>query len=124
MKKVVKMKDYFDNFDVIEKNLKYMVQNHGEIYEAYENFGKMIHEKGGPLDEKTRWLIKIALSADCQNPYSLRTHILKALKSGCTKEEIEHAILLVAPTCGFPKTMHAILCLRDVLEHEKDTLTV
>lgn len=110
------MKDYFDNLDVIEKNLKYLTENHGEIYEAYEHFGKLVHEKGGPLDEKTRWLIKVALSADCQYEYALRTHILKALKSGCTKEEIEHVILLVGPTCGFPKLMKGILILRQVID--------
>lgn len=110
------MNDYFNNLDVIEKNLEYLIDNHGEIYDAYENFGKLVHEKGGPLDEKTRWLIKVALSTDCQYEYALRTHILKALKSGCTKEEIEHAILLVSPTSGFPKTMKGLLILRHILE--------
>lgn len=113
------MNEYINNSDVIEKNLKYLIDNHGEIYDAYENYGKLVHEKGGPIDEKTRWLIKIALSTDCQNQYSLRTHILKALKSGCSKEEIEHAILLVAPTSGFPKMMHGLLTFRDILESKK-----
>ncbi|NLT95863.1 MAG: carboxymuconolactone decarboxylase family protein [Clostridia bacterium] len=108
--------DYINNYAVITNNLKYFIDNHKEIYDAYENFGKLVHEKGGPLDEKTRWLIKIALSTDCQNEYSLRTHILKALKCGCSKEEIEHAILLVAPTCGFPKMMRGLLILRQVME--------
>lgn len=109
------MNDYIDNVDTIENNLKYLIENHGEIYDAYENFGKLVHEKGGPLDEKTRWLIKIALSTNSQYQYALRTHILKALKNGCTKEEIEHAILLVAPTSGFPKMMEGMLILRSVL---------
>ncbi|MBK5243256.1 carboxymuconolactone decarboxylase family protein [Clostridium sp.] len=110
------MDNYFDNLDVIEENLKYLVENHSEIYDAYEHFGKLVHEKGGPIDEKTRWLIKIALSVSNQYEYALRTHILKALKSGCTKEEIEHAILLVAPTCGFPKMMEGLLILRHILK--------
>lgn len=110
------MNDYFDNYDAIEKNLKYFVDNHGEIYDAYEKFGKLIHESGGPLEEKTRWLIKVSLSTQCQNEYSLRTHILKALNSGCSKEEIEHAILLVAPTCGFPKMMKGLMVFRHVID--------
>lgn len=114
------MDDYFDNLDVIEKNLKYLTENHGEIYEAYEKFGGLVHEKGGPIDEKTRWLIKIALSTSCQYQYALRTHILKALKSGCTKEEIEHAILLVAPTCGFPTMMQGLLILRHITGDQKE----
>jgi AhpD family alkylhydroperoxidase len=113
------MKDYIDNIDIIEKNLKYLIENHGEVYEAYEYYGKLIHEKGGPLDEKTRWLIKISLSTCNQFEYALRTHILKALKSGCTKEEIEHAILLVAPTCGFPKMMEGLLIFREIINSQK-----
>ncbi len=113
------MNDYFDNYDAIEKNLKYFVDNHGEIYDAYEKFGKLIHESGGPLEEKTRWLIKVSLSTQCQNEYSLRTHILKALNSGCSKEEIEHAILLVAPTCGFPKMMKGLMVFRHVIDSIK-----
>lgn len=112
------MHDYFDNRDEIERNLDYLVARHGEVYRAYEHFGRLVHEKGGPLDEKTRWLIKVALSTDCQNEYALTTHILKALKSGCSREEIEHALLLVAPTAGFPKTMRGLLVLRDLLDRD------
>lgn len=115
------MKDYFDNVDSIEKNLKYFMENHREIYDAYEHYGKLVHENGGPLDEKTRWLIKVALSTDSQYEYALRTHILKALNSGCTKEEIEHAILLVGPTAGFPKTMKGIMIFRHILNEVENS---
>lgn len=110
------MDEYIKNYPQIAENLDYMIETHPEIYEAYQNYGKLVHEKGGPLEEKTRWLIKVALSTDCQNEFSLRTHILKALKSGCTKEEIEHAILLIGPTCGFPTMMRGLLVLREVME--------
>ena len=38
--------------DTIEENLKYFMEKHGNIYEAYEDYGKLIHYQGGPLDEK------------------------------------------------------------------------
>ncbi len=98
--------------DTIESNLKYFHEKHTGIYEAYEEYGKLVHESG-PLDEKSCWLIKVALSTACQYQYALRTHIIKAIKSGCSREEIEHAIMLVAPTAGFPKTMEGILILRE-----------
>jgi len=104
--------------DIIEENLKYFIERHGEIFKAYENYGKMVHYEGGPLDQKTRWLIKVAISAACQNHYAVRTHIRKAVKSGCTREEIEHALLLVAPTAGFPKLMESLLSLRQELDQE------
>ncbi len=112
------MDENIKNNPLIEGNLSYFMEQHGEIYEAYQRYGKLVHEKGGPLDEKTRWLIKVALSADCKNEYSLQTHIRKALQSGCTREEIEHAILLVGPTSGFPTMMKGLLILRGVLETE------
>lgn len=95
-----------------QKNYKHFKEKHGEIFDAYENFGHLLHEKGGPLDEKTRWLIKIAISAASQYEYALQTHIEKAMAVGCTKEEIEHAILLIAPTVGFPKAMSALMVFR------------
>lgn len=114
------MEDYFDNADIIERNLKYFTANHPGVYEAYEKYGRLVHETGGPLNEKTRWLIKVSLSTACQYHYALQTHILKALKHGCSKEEIEHAIILVAPTAGFPKTMEGLLVLRDTLNEKSD----
>ena len=101
---------------VIQENFAYFREKHPQIYEAYEKYGKLVHEEGGPLEEKTRWLIKIAVTTVGQNQYALRTHIKKALKNGCTREEIEHAILLTAPSAGFPVMMEALLTLREVVE--------
>lgn len=101
---------------VIQDNFTYFKEKHPAIYEAYEKFGKLIHEEGGPLDEKTRWLVKIAVTTAGQNQYALRTHIKKALRGGCSPDEIEHAILLTAPSAGFPVMMEAILVLRGVLD--------
>ncbi|MBB6481643.1 carboxymuconolactone decarboxylase family protein [Spirochaeta isovalerica] len=95
------------------ENFRYFREKHKEIAEAYDHFGQLLHEKGGPLDEKTRWLIKIAVSAASQYDFALHTHIEKALAAGCTPEEIEHAILLVAPTVGFPKAMGALMVFRE-----------
>ena len=103
---------------VVKENLEYLIENHKEIYEAYTNFGKLIHEKGGSLDEKTRCLLKIVISATSSHQYALNTHIEKAIKAGVTNDEIEHAILLTAPTAGFPNMMEALLVLRNTLTDE------
>ena len=101
--------------DIRENNLKYLIDNHKDIYGAYTQYGRAIHESGGPLDDKTRWLIKISTSATQSCLFALKTHIEKAVRSGCTREEIEHAILLIAPTAGFPRMMEALLVLREEL---------
>lgn len=98
------------------ENLKYLKEKHPEIYKSYENFGSAIHHSGGPLDEKTRWLVKIAVSAASSYDYALQTHIEKALKAGCTADEIEHTLLLTAPSAGFPRMMSALMIYRETID--------
>jgi AhpD family alkylhydroperoxidase len=85
-----------------------------DIYANHEALGKEIHEKAGPLDEKSRWLIKIAISAACNHKRALATHIRKAKATGVTDEEIKHALLLLIPTAGFPLFMKAYSVLKSM----------
>ncbi len=78
-----------------------------EVSSQHEALGKEIHENGGPLPEKTRWLIKIAISGACAQERALETHILKAREVGATDQEIKHALLLLIQTAGFPTFMTA-----------------
>lgn len=78
-----------------------------QILEKNEELGTFIHEHGGPLDEKTRWLVKLGISAASRHQTGVTTHAKKAQEAGATEEEIIHALLLVIPTCGFPTFMEA-----------------
>ena len=103
----------------IRDNLDALIASHPDLYEAYAQFGKAVHEKGGPLDERTRWLIKVATSAALGYPKAQLTHMIKATEAGCTPEELEHAILLLAPTAGFPCMMEAMERLREFLKEAR-----
>jgi len=83
------------------------------VHELHEEIGKEIHEKSGPLPEKTRWLIKVAISAASKHEKSLETHILKAKEKGATDSEIKHALLLLIPTVGFPAFMEAYTVFKE-----------
>ncbi len=96
------------------ENLAYLQEAHPDLYRAYQEYGKQVHEQGGPLDTKSRWLIKIAVSASLRYELALETHIEKGKAAGCSREEIEHTILLTAPSAGFPTMMEALLVLRRV----------
>lgn len=96
------------------ENLAYLQQRHPEIYQAYQQYGKLTHEEGGPLDRKNRWLIKVAVSATQRYELALETHLEKARAAGCSREEVEHAILLTAPSAGFPTMMEALLVFRRI----------
>jgi AhpD family alkylhydroperoxidase len=94
------MDDMHEIFTVFKKEF-------AEIYQGHEALGRKIHEEGGPLPEKVRWLIKAAVSGASRHALALETHIAKARKAGATDAEINHALLLLIQTTGFPTFMEA-----------------
>jgi len=94
------MKEMHEAYKMFKKEFPY-------IDEAYEALGKEIHEKAGPLPEKCRWLIKVAVSGASGHSLALETHIVRAREAGATDAEIKHALLLIIQTTGFPTFMEA-----------------
>jgi 4-carboxymuconolactone decarboxylase len=85
-----------------------------KIHSDHEALGKEIHQKSGPLSEKARWLIKIAISGASHHPLALETHITKARETGATDEEIKHVLLLLIQTTGFPTFMEAYSVFKEM----------
>jgi len=85
-----------------------------QVYSKYEALGQEIHERAGSLPEKSRWLIKVAISGACKHERALETHIKKAQTAGATDEEIKHALLLLIPTAGFPVFMEAYRVFKNI----------
>ena len=104
----------------IRDNLDALIERHPEIYDAYSAFGRAVHEQGGPLDERTRWLVKVATSAALGLGKAQLTHMAKAVAAGCSAEELEHTLLLIAPTAGFPRMMEALERFREFLREGGD----
>ncbi len=73
----------------------------------YEELGDAIHDLG-PLNERERALVKLAISGSNLYQSAFKAHIRKALASGLTREEIEHVALMMLPTVGFPTMMAAM----------------
>jgi AhpD family alkylhydroperoxidase len=73
---------------------------------AHERIASAV-ESYGPLDGKTRELIKIGLSVGGGLESATRSHVRRALEYGATEAEIEQAVLLAMNTCGFPRTVMA-----------------
>lgn len=78
-----------------------------EVYRKEAELGAEIHERGGPLPERTRWLVKVAISAATRHHRALETHLAKARAVGVSEEELSHVLLLLIPSCGFPTCMEA-----------------
>jgi 4-carboxymuconolactone decarboxylase len=84
------------------------------VYASYEALGNAIHENGGPLPEKMRWLLKVAISGASGHRLALETHVVRAREAGATDEEILHALLLLIQTTGFPTFMEAYSVFKNV----------
>lgn len=81
---------------------------------AYEALGNAVHS-AGPLNEKTRALIKIGISTGARLEGAVHSHVRKALDVGATPDEIRHAVLLALPTIGLPSMMAALSWAEDTL---------
>lgn len=93
-------------------------EDYPEVGKAYEGYGEAIG-KAGPLDEKTRCLVKLAMSISARMQGGAKSHAHKALLAGATAEEIRHVALLAAPTIGFPNMMAGMGWVDEVIEaHE------
>jgi 4-carboxymuconolactone decarboxylase len=84
-----------------------------DVAACHEALGKEIHVNGGPLDERTRILLKVAISGASGHLRALETHVWAARQAGVSDAEITHALLLLIPTCGFPTFMEAYKTLRE-----------
>lgn len=78
-----------------------------EVAKAYRELSLKCHD-AGPLDEKTRRLVKLGIAVGMCSPGAVRSHVRRALDTGATRDEVRHAILLALTTAGFP-TMAAAL---------------
>jgi len=87
-----------------------------EVHRCHEKEGEEIHLRGGPLTDKVRCLLKVAMSGATGHQRALETHLAKARKAGASEEELRHALLLMIPTCGFPTFMEAYSTYRRGLE--------
>jgi AhpD family alkylhydroperoxidase len=82
---------------------------------AYERLGASCH-MAGPLDAKTRELIKLGMSIAARAEGAVHSHVGKALRAGASPAEIRHAVLLGIPTVGLPTTVAAFTWVNDILD--------
>lgn len=72
-------------------------------------------DTAGPLDQRTRRLVKLAMAIAAQSPGAVRSNVRKALDAGDTADEIRHVALLAITTCGFPTAVAGTEWIEEVL---------
>jgi len=99
----------------IPKRYMKFKEDYPDVLNAYEQMGDAVH-KAGPLDDKTRALIKLAISTGARLEGAVHSHARKAVKVGATKEEMRQVALLSLPTIGLPSMMAALSWIDDIIE--------
>ena len=89
-------------------------KRHRGVHEAYEALGAAAHE-AGPLDQKTRELVKLGIAIGGRLEGAVRSHAQRAQDAGATVREIHHVILLAITTSGLPTAVAAFTWVEDVL---------
>ena len=86
-----------------------------EISDSYTGLAVSCNE-GGPLDEKTREMVKLGIAIGLSSEGAIRSHTRRALETGATPEDIRHAVLLALTTAGFPAMIAAMKWVDEVLD--------
>ena len=84
------------------------------IAAAYEQLAAASHDNG-PLDDKTRQLVKLALAIGMGHEGAVHAHTRRALESDVSPAEIKHVIALCVTTLGMPNTVAAYTWVNDIL---------
>ena len=104
----------------LPSHFRWFQERFPEAAAGYENLGACVHA-AGPLDGRTRALLKVVISGAAGLEGGLHAHVRKALRAGLSAEEIYHGLLLLIPTIGFPGAMAALAWARDVIEAPDET---
>ncbi|WP_404377595.1 carboxymuconolactone decarboxylase family protein [Vreelandella aquamarina] len=88
-----------------------------EIWDAYAALGKACAE-AGPLDERSRRLIKLSLAIGARSEGAVHSHVRRALKEGVSAEELKQVAMLAIPTVGFPAAVAALTWIEDITDPE------
>jgi 4-carboxymuconolactone decarboxylase len=99
-----------------------------EVYKGFQRHFPDISEtcdklavscnEGGPLDEKSRELVKLGIAIGLNSEGAVRSHARRALAAGVTDEGVRHAVLLSLTTAGFPTMIAAMKWVDEVLKKQ------
>ena len=101
--------------NVLPSRARQVAEQQKVVWDAYEALGKACAE-AGPLDGRTRRLVKLALAIGRGSEGAVHSHVRRALDEGLSADELHHVALLAAPTLGFPATVAALSWIGDLVE--------
>jgi AhpD family alkylhydroperoxidase len=95
------------------KHYNKLAKRYPDYAAAVERLGEAV-KTAGPLEPKVAELIQLAAAATAHSEGAVHSHVRRALKAGATPDEINHTILLLTSTIGFPSVAAALSWIDDV----------
>jgi alkylhydroperoxidase/carboxymuconolactone decarboxylase family protein YurZ len=89
-----------------------------EVWEAFQRLGTAVGD-AGPLDERTRRMVNLALAIGADSEGAVHSHVRRALSEGITAEALEHVAYLAITTLGWPRAQRGMSWIRDVTEKKR-----
>ncbi len=99
--------------DKLPASLDRFVHDQSRVWKAYQDLGEACAE-AGPLDARTRRLVKLALAIGARSEGAVHSHVRRAAADGLAPEELRQVALLAIPTLGFPTAMAALTWIDDL----------
>lgn len=85
-----------------------------EVAQALDGLGGA-SDRAGPLDERTRRLVKLGIAIGAEAEGAVRSNARRALAAGATAEEIRHVAVLAISTRGLPTAIAGLGWIDEVL---------
>ena len=99
----------------VPKTFETFMREHPDVAKAYNELNDAT-QHAGPLDAKTRALVKLGIAIGSRREGAVHSHVRKAIDAGAKPDEIRHAVILSLTTIGFPSMMAAFSWVNDILE--------
>ena len=89
-----------------------------EVWQTFNQLGDQCHQ-AGPLDERSRRLVKVGLAVGAGLEGATRSAVRRAIEAGIAADEIRHVIVLSMTTLGFPEAIRAMTWVDECLANGK-----
>lgn len=86
-----------------------------EVWSSFEALAGACHERGGPLDERSRRIAKLGIAIGLRQEGAVHSAVRQALDYGISGEELLHVAVLSITTIGWPAASAAMTWIRDLL---------
>ena len=95
------------------KHFHRLKQKFPAYLDAVESLGTTVKTLG-PLEPRICELIQLASAAAARSEGAVHSHARRALDAGATRDEIDHALLCLTSTIGFPAVSAALSWVEDL----------